>query len=172
MAGWVGPALVAAVIAALVSVAGWFVTARQTLALERGRRAEKMRDFQIALRAEIRSELADIEAYDLDEEFAKVVARYESDPDYSIFLPNAARHSIFDVIVAEIYILPEHVIEPVVFYIRQREVIDGVRSDIRAPAFRVLAKKTQMEIYRDYLNLRIHLRILAERAVLALGQPE
>ena len=166
---WIGPALVAAVIAALVSVAGWFVTGRQTLALERVRRTEKTRDFQIALRAEIRSELRGLQAYDLEQQFARVEARYKIDPAYSIFLPNAARHSIFEALVSDIHILPEHVIEPVVHFMRQAAVVDGLRSDMRTSDFRILPQDIQLEIYRDYLDLRNHLRQLAELAIAALS---
>ena len=114
MGGWVGPTIVAAVIAGLVNVLGWIVTSRETLANERRRRNEKVRDFQIALRAEIRSELANLKAYDLDRYNAEIKRRYDVDPTYSVVIPHPARHVIFEAISGEIQILPENVIDPVV----------------------------------------------------------
>jgi hypothetical protein len=53
---WVGPAIVAAVISGLVSLIVVQLNFRQGRRLEQARRDEKVRDFQIAIRAEIRSE--------------------------------------------------------------------------------------------------------------------
>ena len=53
---------------------------------------------------------------------------------------------------------------------RQRQVVEGLCSDIRSPEYRQLAKEHQLEIYHDYLALRSYLRILAEQAILALSR--
>ena len=55
MAAWIGPAIVVAVISALVTAAGWLVAHRQTMRAEALRRRERVVDVQTALRAEIRS---------------------------------------------------------------------------------------------------------------------
>ena len=169
MGSWVGPAVVAALIAALVSAAGWFVTTRQALALERARRRERTRDFQIALRAEIFSELANLARPDLDAQLARMAERIETDATHAIFVPSLPRNLIFEAIVADLPILPEHVLGPLVFFTRQRQVMDGLVKDIRSPEFRLLPRATQLEVYQTYLRLWAHLRELAERAVDALS---
>ena len=50
---WIGPAIIAAVIAALINVAGWFVTGQREVRRDRRRRRERFEDLQISLRAEI-----------------------------------------------------------------------------------------------------------------------
>ena len=169
MGSWVGPAVVAALIAALVSAAGWFVTTRQALALERARRRERTRDFQIALRAEIFSELANLVRPDLDAQLARMAERLETDAAHAIFVPSLPRNLIFEAIVADLPILPEHVLGPLVFFTRQRQVMDGLVKDIRSEEFRSLPKSTQLEIYREYWELWTNLRDLAQRAVDALA---
>ena len=76
MGGWVGPAIIAAVISSLVSAAGWYVSYWTTIQTDHRRRREKVRDFQIALRAEIRSELHDLRTDDVDQQFALIEGRY------------------------------------------------------------------------------------------------
>jgi hypothetical protein len=168
--GWLAPALLAAVVAALVSVAGWFVTARQSVWLEQRRRLERMRDFQIALRAEIRAELVDLEAYDLDAAHSMIRARYASEPSFSVRVSAPPRHPIFEAIVDEIHVLPEEVIDPVVLYARQRWEMEGVANDIRDPSFGALSADRQLDVVGDYVNARRRLTTLARNAVAALGQ--
>lgn len=57
MGSWIGPAIVAALISGLVSLIGLYLGGWIAIRHEKRRRREKVRDFQIALRAEIRSEL-------------------------------------------------------------------------------------------------------------------
>lgn len=60
MDAWIGPAIIAALVSASVSAMGWIVTFRATLRLEQLRRDEKVNDFQVALRAEIESDLLNL----------------------------------------------------------------------------------------------------------------
>ena len=170
MASWVGPAIVAAVIAAVVSVAGWFVSAGQALRAERRHRIERMRDFQIALRAEVRAELADLEGQDFETSLAIVWQRSESEAGYTLRVPTLPPHVIFDAILPQISILPEEIIDPVVLYVRQRQVVAGVVADIRDPTFASLSRDRQREIVREYVSLLVYLRELARMADAALSR--
>lgn len=168
---WVGPAIVAAVISSIIGAIGWFVTYRLTISLDERRRAEKIRDFQIALRAEIWSELANLERFDLDALYADVVKRYQADEAYSVSVPRLARQIVFETVAGEIHILPEAVIGPVVLYARQREVVESMTKDIQDGRFATLAKDRQLAMYRDYLGLWKVWRELAADAerTLAIG---
>lgn len=53
MDSWVNPALTAAIVSALVTGAGWFVSIWQNRNGDKIRRAEKVRDVTIAIAAEI-----------------------------------------------------------------------------------------------------------------------
>ena len=165
---WVGPAIVAAVISGLVSLVVVQVNFRQERKADRFRREEKIRDFQIALQAEIRSELANLERFDLSALFAEVEERYSRDSDYSVSVPRISRHVVFDAIAKEIHILPESVIGPVVFYARQRQAVESLADDMRDAAFKKLDRSRQLEMYRDYLGMWNLWRDLAAKAEKAL----
>ncbi|WP_102958798.1 hypothetical protein [Mangrovicella endophytica] len=142
MNDWIGPAVIAALISSLVSVGGWYAGYRVSLGLERHRRLEKIRDFQIALRAEIRSELHDLQAHDTPEILASIEAKYRQVDSFSVRVPSPARHAVFEAIVNELHLLPEEVIDPVVIYYRQRDTIERFVADLRAPDFPALACRT------------------------------
>ncbi|MDP3899268.1 MAG: hypothetical protein Q8Q62_21545, partial [Mesorhizobium sp.] len=135
MEALIGPAIVAAFISGLVSLVVVQLNFRQGRRADQLRREEKIRDFQIALRAEIRSELANLERFDLDALLADVEARYASEGNYSVSVPRLAKHVIFDAVAKEIHILPESVIGPVVFYARQRQTVESFAEDMRSPGF-------------------------------------
>jgi hypothetical protein len=120
---WIGPAIVAAVISGIVSLIVVQLNFRQSRRIDQLRRLEKIRDFQIALRAEIRSELRNLSQYDVKSLLKEVRARYDAEPGYSVSVPRLPKHLVFDAIVGEIHILPEAVIDPVVLYARQRQAV-------------------------------------------------
>jgi hypothetical protein len=165
---WVGPALIAAVISSLVTAVGWLVNYRTSLGLEKERRLEKVRDFQIALRAEIRSELHHLREVDFAANFAKIEARYRESKKYSVLVTSLVQHVVFDTLVKEIYLLPEAVIDPVILYSRQRQIVDQFASDMRIDSYKLTSQSNQLEMYRTYLDLMTHMRRLAEQALVAL----
>ena len=164
----IGPAIVAAFISGLVSLIVVQLNFRQERRADQVRREEKIRDFQIALRAEIRSELSNLERFDLADLLAGVEARYAGDTSYSVSVPRLPKHVVFDAIAKEIHILPESVIGPVVFYARQRQAVESFAEDIRDASFKTLGKERQLEMYRDYLGMWAVWRDLAAKAEMAL----
>jgi hypothetical protein len=166
MEAWIGPAILAAVIAALISVVGWFVTFRQSLQLEQRRRDEKVHDFMIALRAEIRGGLKGLEDFGkTDEILSRIQENYDASEEYSVTVPSVTPHVIFEAIVSEIHILPEEVIDDVVLYYEQHNAIAQLAEDMRAERFNKLAPKYQMQMYEDYLHMRAYQRTLAVESI-------
>ena len=153
MEAWVGPAIVAAFISGLVSLIVVQLNFAQSRKADRSRRAEKVRDFQVALRAEIRSELRNLSQHDVETQLADVRRMYESDATYSVTVPRPVQQAVFESLVAEIHVLPEAVIDPVVLYSRQRNVIAALVTDMREPTFRQLSKDQQLKMYEDYLSM-------------------
>jgi hypothetical protein len=150
---WVGAAIVAAFISGLVSLIVVQLNFRQGRRIEQLRREEKIRDFQIALRAEIRSGLVNLSRFNLDAVLADVESRYAAEDNFSVIVPRLAKPTLVDAIVSEIHILPEGVIGPVVLYIRQRRVVETMAEDMRDGSFRALAESRQLAMYRDYLGM-------------------
>ena len=167
---WVGPAIVAALVSGLVSAAGWFVTSWQQIRLERLRRHEKVRDFQVALRAEIASDHLALDVVDLPAFLEDIKLKYAADPLYSVVVPHLASNVVFDVVVKEIQILPREVIGVVVNYARFRQIVERFIGDMRSDTFRSLSAQRQLTMYADYLTMLDRLGALAEQAVAALDQ--
>ena len=105
MEAWVGPAIVAAIISGLVSLVLVQMNFSQQRKAERLRREEKVRDFQIALRAEIASDLLNLEVIDRGSYLAEIRQHYAGDPAYSVVVPFVATNPIFESVVREIHIL-------------------------------------------------------------------
>jgi hypothetical protein len=165
---WVGPAIVAAIVSGLVSAAGWFVSSWQTRSLEVTRRSEKVRDFQIALRAEIASDLLNLEVADRSVFLQAVTAEYARDPTYAPFIPRLTSNAVFASIIADIHVLPAPVIAPVVHYARLRETLKLFIEDLRSEAFRGLPTERQLTMYADYLAQLDRLETRAAAALNAL----
>jgi hypothetical protein len=170
MNAWIGPAIVAAVISSIVSAFGWYVSWRTTVGLEKLRRAEKVRDFQIALRAEIRSELHDLRDHDIGDALSVIKAKYAAEPGYSVRIPMPVEHVVYAALTAELHLLPEAVIDPVVLYYRQRATIRQIVVDTREGGFAQLSAEQQLAMYEDYLKLRQYLAVMAEQALEAIDK--
>jgi hypothetical protein len=165
---WIGPAIVAALVSGVISAVGWFVNSWQTRQLEQARRDEKVHDFQVALLAEISSDVLTMAVFDRDQLLAEVVERYRSETGYSVLVPHLARNVVFDAIVEDIYVLPGDIIGAVVDYERLRQTLEKFADDLRAPSFAQLDAERQLAMYRDYLDTSARLEALARRAVTAL----
>jgi hypothetical protein len=162
---WIGPAIVAALVSALVSAAGWFVSTWQAQRRDQMRRDEKVHDFQIALRAEIASDLIILEVPDRQAFLDEVSARYKADLTYSPIIPTLSRNVVFEAIVGDIPILPGDVITPVIHYARMRQTLDQFIDDMRAPGFSQLSAERQLIMYSDYLEMQGRLEVLARKAL-------
>jgi hypothetical protein len=169
MDAWVGPAIVAAVISGLVSLIVVQLNFRGARKADRLRRAEKVRDIQIALRAEIRSELMNLRHHAIDAAVIEVTRRYAEESGYSVSVPRPAKHIVFEAIVGEIHILPERVIDPIVLYVRQRQAVERLVEDMRDSSFKTLSRDRQLAMYEDYARMWTTWRDLAEDAEAALN---
>ena len=147
---WVGPAIVAATIAALVNVLGWVVAARREAGRDRRLRLERVRDVQSALVAEIQPTLDALKHFDLAAHLAEKIQAMRDDPTYIPFVPTQRSDPVFRAILAEIHVLPAATIRPV-----------GQR-------FRDLRPAQREAMYADYISLKIHAIELGHVAVQAL----
>ena len=170
MQAWISPAIIAVIVSALITAAGWFVTYRNSLGLEKERRREKIRDFQIALRAEIRSELHHLDEDDLLAGLQEIEGRYAKSKTYSVLVTGIPKHIIFENLAKEIHILPETVIDPVILYARQRQVAERLIDDMRSERFRLSKQEQQIALYRDYIQVLVYLTNLAQESLKAIDE--
>ena len=169
-----GPALVAAVIAALVTVIGWYVAFQRDRRIENGRRAERIRDCKIALRAEIschvpRWTMKD-ETEHVEEMARQISAGADRSPPFTPFVPKETPNPAFQTIVGEIQILPGDVIEPVIRYYQQVDVIAQLAEDMRGERYAALEAERKIDVYKDFMELRREAGRLAIDAIDALEQ--
>lgn len=154
---WIGPAIIAAVIAAVINVVGWFTTARNERASDRRRRLERRHDMQTALRAEIQHyvDILSNPRFDLNESWSEVVGRMEADALYLPVVASERNDTVFRVILPELHILPEEMIQPVVRYYNQVFAIEAMIADLRADRYRQMSRQQQIEMYTDYISLKL-----------------
>lgn len=169
MGPWLGPALIAAIVSGLVSVLGWFATFYMGLRRDRMLRDEKVHDFQIALYAEVSSDVLAISLSDRKRYLAEAQRRYRQEPGYSVVVPRLARNAVYDTLLREIQILPSEVIQPLIDYQRQREAVEQFVEDLRDQTFRSLPAARQLLMYSDYLDMLGLLEDLARDAMAALA---
>ncbi|MGH6925665.1 MAG: hypothetical protein ACRED5_18205 [Propylenella sp.] len=168
---WVGPAIIAAAIAGLINVAGWFVTLRNARRLELERRAEKVIDTHTAILAEIRSDLTTLDKIDATAEVEATRQRLMSAPldhPYTPFVPKDSGAPIFSAIVTDITVLPTEVIDSVVLYYKLREAIAHFAEDLRADSFSKLPPDRKLTMMEDYFRLKTHAATLARQAIAVL----
>jgi hypothetical protein len=165
---WVGPVIVAAVVSAVVTAAGWFVTSWQAMRIEQRRRDERVRDYQIALRAEIASDLLMMEVSSGEQFLVAVTEATTQNPAYVPFIPRLSPNPVFEALVRELHVLPGRTIDRVIHYARLRRTLDSFVEDLRSESYARLAPARRLTMYADYVAMQDRLEVLAEHAVAAL----
>jgi hypothetical protein len=167
---WIGPAIVAAIVSALVSAAGWFVTAWQAQRLDERRRDEKVHDYQVALRAEIASDLLNLQVTGDRAPMLEAVSQaFASDPSYQPFVPQLAENVVFAQVVKEIHVLPGEVIASVVAYARLRQSAEHFVADLRTAGREKVSAARQLIMMSDYFEMLGRLETLATKAIQTLN---
>jgi hypothetical protein len=166
---WIGPAIVAATIAALINVLGWVVAGRRELNGDRRRRREREIDVQTALKAEIEHYLDALRLFDPDQTWDRVVSEMEADSDHIPAIPSERNDTVFTALVDEIHILPEPVIQPVVRYYNQIFAIDAIIADMRDAQFQRMTQPQRIAMYTDYIALKKEALVQGLAAVTSLS---
>ncbi|MEF2071787.1 hypothetical protein [Consotaella aegiceratis] len=168
MGTWLGPVVTATLISSLIAALGWYVSWRTARGLDRQRRQERIDDIQTALLAEVRSIVHHLDQYDAADLIGEVESRMQANNGYSPFIPREPHPSLFEAISAEISVLPRRVIDPVVLFYRQQEVIANFAEDLRGGDFRSMRNEQKIQMIKDYLHLKEHAGRLGHEAINAL----
>jgi hypothetical protein len=148
---WIGPAVVAAFVAALFAVG-------REIFFDRRRRRLRARDLQIALAAEIRAHVAALERDDLETYGAAMTARIldggEGEGRFTPFIPSERNDTVFAASLAEVQLLPEGVIDSVVVYYQQLAAISALIEDMRSERYDRLEARRRADIYESYVSLK------------------
>jgi hypothetical protein len=133
---------------------GWIVNGWQNRRDAARRRAERTRDVHRAIFAEIGTNLANLwDEATLDSYAVAMVTRMQ-DPDFVPFIPLERNDLIFDMIVADIHILPRQTIDPIVTYYAQVRSVAAIAMDMRADGFRALSAGRRIAMYEDYIAMK------------------
>lgn len=168
--GWIGPVIIAAAIAGMVNVLGWFITDNRNRQAEGRRRREKQDDLATALLAEITHYRDALTFFDLDEVWDRVSAEMSQNTEYTPFVPSERNDTIFSAILADIHILPEDVIQPVTRYYNQVFAIEAIIADLRSERIREQPHQTRIAVYTDYISLKKQALEDGNSAIAALSQ--
>lgn len=155
-------------IAGLFLAAGWWVVAWQGRKRDAKLRADRVRDVQRAIFAEIRAYVAVLERDHIAEYGEQIAAQIETDPDYFPVIPTEHNDAIFRAIVGELHILPRDTVDPVVLYYSQLNAIGAMIADLRALDTTRIGTARAAAMYRDYISMKLGAIELGEGAMAAI----
>lgn len=165
---WLSPQLQQAVITGLFVAIGWIVVASQTRRRDATLRRARETDLQRALLAEIRAHVFALEQQTpTPEDAAALIARIR-EGTFVPTLPQHANDRIFGAVIADIYILPAPVIDPVVLYYRLLSIMGALATDLRRIARSDGRRAAQM--MADYLSLMEETRDTGIQAIRVLTE--
>lgn len=162
------PQAQSAVIAGTFLAAGWWVVAWQNRKRDAKLRAERVRDVQRALYAEIRAYLAVLRRDHIAEYGAEIAHRIETERDYFPVIPTEHNDAIFRAIVGELHVLPRDTVDPIVLYYSQLNAISAMIADLRALDPAKIGPGRASAMYRDYISMKLGAIELGESALAAI----
>lgn len=157
-----------AVIAGVFLAAGWWVVAWQNRRRDDRLRAERVRDVQRALFAEIRAYLAVLQRDDVAAYGARIAERITSEPGYFPVIPSEKNDAIFNAIVGEIHVLPRDTVDPVVLYYSQLNAIVAMIADLRTLDLARIGPERAASMYRDYIAMKVEAMEMGRSALDAI----
>lgn len=162
---WLNPQGEGALLAGAFIAIGWVVNGRQERRRDAALRAERVRDVQRALYAEIRAHLAVLKRDDIATYGAGIAARIEAEPGYFPVIPTEQNATVFAAILKEIHVLPRATVDPVVLYYSQLAVIGAMIGDLRALDLARIGAIRAAAMYRDYIAMKLQALELGEEAL-------
>lgn len=169
---WIG-AVIGALIAAVVTALGWWVShARDRTAAERARQS-KIVDLQKALRAEIVAHLHQLARWAAQGGGQETIAAILQAGDapatrFTPLLPAERHDRMFAALVDEIHVLDTDVVAPVVAYYHQLAMVADLADMIRTPDYAEISAERRAKAYAYYVTMKIDAREMGEDALGAL----
>jgi hypothetical protein len=127
-----------AFMAALAAALSWLGNSAVAALLWYYNRRTKEIELVVALGAEINTAVETLSDYARPESASKIVEGLQEDPDYKIFVPLDRDYFIFDRVKADISLLPEAVILPVVRFYDEVGGFDVLVTEFQAARFETL----------------------------------
>jgi len=157
----------AALIGIIGALVGIVLTNGIRLVLDARARAEKVRDIQTGLRAEIRSHRHAFELLGSQAEWQPVIAEVAAG-GFVPFTPTRTAPFVFDAILGEIHVLPGRVVDPVVLYYGQYATVRSFIDELRGERLRELDADRRASVVEDYFAVSRYALQLATEAIDAI----
>lgn len=165
---YLSPQAQQAVIAGAFLAVGWWVVAFQNRRRDATLRAERVRDVQRAIYAEIRAYLAVLQRDNVGEYGAAIRQRILTEPGYFPVIPTEHNDAVFRAIIGDIHVLPRDTVDPVVLYYSQLNAIAAMISDLRVLDVARIGAERAAGMYQDYISMKIEALELGEQALTAI----
>lgn len=159
------PQPLSAMIAGGVVALGWLFTHWQNRRRDAALRAERVRDVQGALYAEIRVHVATLKGQNLSRYGADIEALILKGDGFFPVIPTEQNDRLFAAIVEEIHVLPFRVVDPVVQYYSQLGTIGAMIADLRALDLAKVGPDRAARMYRHYIEMKLEAIDLGEEAM-------
>lgn len=159
------PRVVAAMIGGSVVAGGWVVTHLLGAARDRAARAERVRDVQGALYAEIRVHVATLKSQNLSDYGAQMEVLIAQGKGFFPVIPTEHNDRLFSAIVNDIHVLPFRVVDPVVRYYSQLATIGAMIADLRKLRLDRMDSSRAARMYRHYIEMKIEAIDLGDEAM-------
>ncbi len=159
------PRVVAAMIGGAVVAGGWVVTHLLSARRDRAARAERVRDVQGALYAEIRVHVATLKGQNLRRYGTEMEALILKGGGFFPVIPTEHNDRLFSAIVEDIHVLPFRVVDPVVRYYSQLATIAAMIADLRKLRMDRLDPARAARMYRHYIEMKIEAIELGDEAM-------
>ncbi|MFC3167906.1 hypothetical protein [Paracoccus fontiphilus] len=166
---YLSPQAQQAVIAGLFLAIGWWVVALQNRRRDANLRAERVRDVQRAVFAEIRAYLAVLKRDNVGEYGARIKDRILTEKGFFPVIPTEHNDAVFRAIIGDIHVLPRDTVDPVVLYYSQLNAIAAMISDLRELDVAKIGAERAAGMYHDYISMKIEALELGEQALEAIG---
>ena len=145
---------------------GWVVTAWAGRRAAVRARADRVRDLQRALLAEIGTTLANLGSEQrIKQETDAILTRMRADPGFVPFIPRERGNTVYAAALEDIALLPGVTVEPVVAFYAQAAALAALADDMRTPAFARLAPERRLEVYEDYAQMKRQALFFGQAAV-------
>lgn len=165
---YLSPQAQQAVIAGLFLAVGWWVVAFQNRRRDANLRAERVRDVQRAIFAEIRAYLAVLQRDKVGEYGARIKERILTEPGFFPVIPTEHNDAVFRAIIGDIHVLPRDTVDPVVLYYSQLNAIAAMISDLRELEVGKIGAERAAGMYHDYISMKIEALELGDKALEAI----
>ncbi len=154
-----GVVLALGVLLAALILGLFYLAGRARLrASEHGLREDRAHNLQSAILAEARAHWYELDRQGpLSSVVAGLVERMEqgrwTQPGFTPFIPKEAPSLVFDAVERDFSLLDRRVIDLVVRYYRQLEVVAQFAIDLRSDRFHALSTDRKIDVIRDYFTL-------------------